>query len=87
EICDIGIQRCLTYRRFYLLEYFYYYKALACFRLEEYDNYEQALFRCYNVLHMEGNKKRIEKFTKLIESDFQIVYDMFILKYLQKQIN
>ncbi len=86
ELCNIGIHRSMIHRRFYLLEYFFYYQALAYFRLQEYTKYEDTLFRCYNVLHMEGNRKRIEKFTKLIESDFNIVYDTFIMKYLQKKI-
>ncbi|MDD4184465.1 MAG: hypothetical protein PHI01_03550 [Candidatus Izemoplasmatales bacterium] len=86
QLCDIGIQRGIRYKQYYLLEYFFYYKALAHFKLEEYSLYEDALFRCYNVLHMEGNAKKIEKFTKLIEDDFKIAYDSFIMKYLMKNI-
>ncbi len=86
QLCSLGIQRNILYKQYYLMEYFYYYTALAHFKLEEYDLYEEALFKCYNVLHMEGNKKKIEKFTNLIEADFQIVYDTFIMKYLQKNI-
>jgi len=86
QLSDIGIQRGIRYKQYYLMEYFYYYKALAHFKLEEYTLYEDALFRCYNVLHMEGNTKKIEKFTALIEEDFKIVYDSFIMKYLMKNI-
>lgn len=86
QLCSLGIQRNNLYKHFYLMDYFYYYKALAHFKLEEYELYEEALFRCYNVLHMEANSKKIEKFTNLIEADFQIVYDTFIMKYLQKNI-
>lgn len=86
QLCDIGINRGIRYKQYYLMEYFYYYKALSHFKLEEYALYEEALFRCYNVLHMEGNPKKIEKFTSLIEEDFKIVYDSFIMKYLMKNI-
>jgi transcriptional regulator with XRE-family HTH domain len=86
HLCDLGIQHGIAFRQFYLMEYFFYYKALAHFSLQEYDKYEESLFRCYACLHMEGNKKKIEKFTKLIEADFQIVYDTFILKYLKRNI-
>lgn len=86
ELCEIGIQRGIRFKQYYLMEYFYYYKALAHFKLEEYNLYEDALFRCYNVLHMEGNIKKIEKFTALIEEDFKIAYDSFIIKYLMKNI-
>lgn len=86
QLCNLGIQRGILYKQYYLMEYFYYYKALAHFKIEEFDLYEESLFRCYNVLHLEGNRKKIEKFTTLIEEDFQIVYDTFIMKYLQKSI-
>lgn len=86
QLCDLAIQYGITYRQFYLMEYFFYYKALAHFSIQEFDKYEESLFRCYACLHMEGNKKKIEKFTKLIEDDFQIVYDTFIMKYLKKKI-
>ncbi len=86
DLCEKGIQRGTTYEYYYMLEYFFYYKALSHFKLEEYDSYEEALFRCYNVLHMDGNRKKIEKFTKLIEKDFDINFDMFMMKYLKKNI-
>jgi transcriptional regulator with XRE-family HTH domain len=86
QLCDLGIQKGILYKQYYLMEYFFYFKALSHFKLEEFELYEEALFRCYNVLHMEGNKKKIDKFTSLIESDFKIVYDMFILRYLKKSI-
>lgn len=86
RFCDLGIQRGILFKQYYLMDYFFYYKALAHFKLEEFASHEEALFKCYNVLHMEGNKKKIDKFTSLIESDFKIVYDMFILRYLKKSI-
>ncbi|MDY0372640.1 MAG: hypothetical protein RBQ86_00800 [Candidatus Izemoplasmatales bacterium] len=86
QLCDLAIQYGISYRQFYLMEYFFYYKALAHFSLQDYDKYEESLFRCYSCLHMEGNKKKIEKFTKLIEDDFHIVYNTFIMRYLKKEI-
>ncbi len=86
RFCDLGIERGKAYKQYYLWEYFYYYKALAYFRLEDYVNYEDSLFRCYNVLHMEGNKKKIELFTGYIEKDFNINFHNFVLNYLKKQV-
>jgi transcriptional regulator with XRE-family HTH domain len=86
KFCDLGIKRGIYYKQYYLMEYFYYYRALANFRLECYDLYEESLFRCYGVLHLEGNKKKIEKFTNLIEKDFHINFDAFIINYLKKRI-
>ncbi|MFA5381077.1 MAG: helix-turn-helix transcriptional regulator [Candidatus Izemoplasmatales bacterium] len=86
KYCDLGIKRGIYCKQYYLMEYFYYYRALANFRLECYDIYEESLFRCYGVLHLEGNKKKIEKFTNLIEKDFHINFDAFIINYLKKGI-
>ncbi|MFP4286853.1 MAG: hypothetical protein ACLFRI_04065, partial [Candidatus Izemoplasmataceae bacterium] len=72
--------------QYYLLEYFYYYKALAYFRLEDFSKFEENLFKCYSVLHMEGNHKKIEKFTSWIEKDFRVNFDMFVLRHLQKKV-
>lgn len=86
QFCKLGIDHCLDYQQYYLLNYFYYYTALSFFRLQVFDQYEDALFKCYNVLQMESNKKKIEKFTKLIEADFHINLDGFIINYLKKKI-
>ncbi len=84
KLCDIGLKRGVAIKQYYLFEYFYYYKALAYFELEDYAQYEESLFRCYAVLHMENNQQKIDKFTHAIEKDFDINFDMVILKYLQK---
>ena len=87
ELCELGITTNVDFKQYYLLENFFYYKALAHFYLEQYIKYEESLFRCYCVLHMEGNRIKIQRFTEWIEKDFNIVFHTFIMKYLQKQIN
>ena len=86
HFADLGIQRGIKFKQYYLFENFFYYKALAHFKLEQYLEYEETLFRCYNVLQMEGNKRKIDRFTELIEKDFKINFHMFVMKYLQKEI-
>lgn len=86
HFADMGIQRGLTYKQFYLLDHLYYYKAIACFRLEDFTMFEEALFRCYNVLHVANSPQKIQHYQKLIEKDFEIDYDVFILKYLKKKL-
>jgi len=86
QFCDIGIQRGVKSKSYYLMDYFYYYKSLAYFKLETFDLFEESLFKCYNTLQLEGNKKKIEKFTVLIEKDFHINFDGFIINYLKKRI-
>ncbi len=86
RLSDLGIVRGQERRSYYLLDYFFYYKAIAYYRLEDYRNFELHLFRLYNVLHMEENSRKIEKFTKMVEKDFDIVYHTFIMKYMKKEI-
>lgn len=86
QFCDLGIRHGTENKQYYLLDYFYYFKSLAYFKLETYDLFEDSLFKCYNTLQLEGNKKKIEKFTVLIEKDFHINFDGFIINYLKKRI-
>ena len=86
RFADLGIQRGLNYKQYYLFDYFFYYKALAHYALEDYESFQSDLFRCYNTLHMEGNQKKIKYFSQKIEKDFDIVFDTFIMKYMKKYI-
>lgn len=86
KFSEIAIKKGQSIRQYYLWDYFYYYKALAYFRLEDFIKFEESLFRCYSVLHMEGNYKKIEKFTSWIEKDFNVNFDMFVLRHLQKKV-
>ncbi len=86
ELCQLGIERGRKNLQYYLWEYFYYYMAIAYYRLQDVRHFENALFKCYVCLHAEGNQKKIEKFTYWIERDFDIVYHTFIMKYMKKSI-
>ena len=86
RFCDLGIQRGKTYKQYYLWDYFYYYRALAYFKLEDYQNFEESLFKCYSVLQMEDNPKKTELFTGYIDKDFGINLHNFAIKYLKKEI-
>ncbi|MFH5881742.1 hypothetical protein [Liberiplasma polymorphum] len=83
---DIAIERGMKFKQYYLWDFFYYYKAGAYFKLEYFNKFEENLFKCYSVLHMEGNSKKIEKFTNWIQNEFNVNFDMFIMKYLQKKV-
>lgn len=86
SLCEIGVNQNLSIRSYYLMEYFYYYQALAYHKLEKFDFYEQMVVSCFNVLHFEGNTKKIEKFTKLIEEDFNIDFVEFVTNFYAKQM-
>ena len=84
KLCDLAIAKGVLIKQFYLMENFYYYKALSHYYLEEFMAYEDSLFKCYNVLQLEGNTQKIDKFTERIESDFKINFTLFIINYLKK---
>ena len=84
HFCDLGLERGMHHRRFYLFDSFYYHKALAYYALEDYFNYEDSLFKCYSILQIEGNEKKIERYTSWIEKDFNINFNLFIINYLKK---
>jgi transcriptional regulator with XRE-family HTH domain len=83
--CTMGIERNHSHKFYYLLDYFYYYSALAYYRLGDMDNYQVTLIKCFNVLQTEGNQKKIDKFTLLINQDFSINFKEFVINYYQKQ--
>lgn len=86
EYCKIGIENNFAVRSFYLMDYFFYFSALAFYRLGNMENYEMMLIKCFNVLHFEGIDKKIEKFTSLINSDFSIHFQDFVLNYFKQAL-
>ena len=86
HFADLAIERALDYKRFYLLDHLYYYKAIACFRLNDIAEFEEALFHCYNVLHLANLPQKLKHYERLIEKDFEIDFDVFILNYLKKKL-
>ncbi len=82
--CTMGIDRNHSHKFYYLLDYYYYYSALSYYRLGDIANYEAMLVKCFNVLQTEGNQKKIEKFTNMINEDFSINFKDFVIGYYQK---
>ncbi len=81
--CQLGIDHNFRNRSYYLLDYFYYYSALAHFKLGNNKQYESMLMLCYHVLAFEGNTSKMEKFTSLIEKDFDIDFAHFVSERLK----
>ncbi len=85
--CELGLDRGIIHKQYYLWEYFYYFKALSHYALGQRDLYEDSLLKCYHVLQMEGNHSKIEKFTNLIEGDFNINYREFVFNKINPKFN
>lgn len=82
---ELAINHGLSIKNCYLLEYFFYYNALASYRLGNFDQYEMMLSKCFVVLQLDGNKRKIEKFTNMINEDFNISFQDFVFNYFNKK--
>jgi transcriptional regulator with XRE-family HTH domain len=85
--CNLGIENGMKLKNFYLLEYFYYFGALAYYRIGDIENYQNFLLKCFVTLHLEGNEHKIQKFTGMINSDFNINFSDFVIEHYQTKKN
>jgi transcriptional regulator with XRE-family HTH domain len=86
KFCRIGINRNDSLRYYYLNDYFYYFLSLAYYRQNDEENHIKYLVKCFNVLHFEGNQKKIDKFTNLINKDFNIEFKEFVTNIYKAQL-
>jgi len=87
ELCDLGIQYSMDRMSMYMFDYFYYFKSLAYYELKDLRNYEEMLFKCYGIIHSTGTVAKVKKFQDMIEQDFNIKLDEFVIEYIkQKQL-
>jgi transcriptional regulator with XRE-family HTH domain len=82
SLCDKAIEYNLTNKNYYLLDYFYYFNALAHDKLENDSKVKDYLFRCFCILYADDNQPKIKKFTKFIETDFRINYKQFVINHI-----
>ncbi|NCB03593.1 MAG: hypothetical protein EOM67_15790, partial [Spirochaetia bacterium] len=80
---DLIHENGMKLKNFYLLEYFYYFGALAYYRIGDIENYQNSLLKCFVTLHLEGNEHKIQKFTGMINSDFNINFSDFVIEHYQ----
>ena len=83
--CNIAISKNIEWKSYYLMDYFYYYSALSYYLKGDLENYTKYIVLCFNVLEFDGNQKKIEKFTNLINEDFNIHFEDFVMEYYQKR--
>ena len=84
QMSHYAIESAMKNKSSYLLVDFYYFLSLAYFAIGDNLNYKKSLFNCYNALHLEKNDSKIKMFYKLIEEDFNIDFDSFIVSYIKK---
>lgn len=84
--CTLGVERSQEVKSRFLLEYFYYYLSLVSYKRLMVSDFEFYLYQCFNVIYLDGGESKIKKFTELIENDFGIQYQSFMMKYINKKI-
>lgn len=84
DIADMAIKLSEKYKSYYLLEYFYYYKALAFYKTGRYDEFEKELTYTIRALCLVDKHNR-NRFFKTIEKDTDINVKEFIFNKLEKE--
>lgn len=80
QIADDAILFAKSEYSVYLLEYFYYYKALAYYKKKDLPSFEAVLFDCISVLKV-SNMRTYEHFKEMILKDTKIhIDDFYVLK-------
>jgi len=79
ELCNVGIKHNKDRYSYYLMDYFYYYQSLAYYRLNQMEQFKDALKKCFHVLEFEDNKRKINKFNDLISEDYDIDFKQYVL--------
>lgn len=82
EYSQMAIDYCHETFSYYLLEYFYYYKALAHYKLNQIKEFEEEFFRSLLIIN-DLRVKRIDSFYNMFEKDFNINPNEFLIKKLK----
>ncbi len=83
ELSDRVIAYNHEQRMYYMMDSFYYFKALAHSYLGQKEAYEDALFKAYALLRGWSNQPNMDRMKKLIESDWPIDFDQFAKEYIE----
>lgn len=83
--CQKGIDFCNYLKYNYLLEDFYYYSAFTYYALGEKKKSDDMLFRCFCIINAQDNRFKTKKYRDLIEDDFKINLDYFVIEYLKNR--
>lgn len=84
SVCDRAIEFDRSQRSYYLLDFLYYYKALAHFFLDEKDLHEENLFKTYATLITDGSPLRYKRMSDLVYGDWKIELHDFAIEYMKK---
>ena len=72
DLCDAGLSISMTYKEFYLIEHFYYCKALCYNKLNIMDKRNEAIEDCYYSIKAKKDSALLNKYLNLFKKDFNI---------------
>lgn len=84
SVCDRAIAFDKNIRSYYLLDFLYYFNALAYYRLGKMEAYAESLFRCYTTLRTDGLGLRYQRLHDLVYGDWGINLHEFAKDYMAK---
>ncbi len=85
KFCNLAIKRNKKLHSFYIMEYIYLYNSLAYYSLNDQENFEMSITKCFNILEFEGNDVKNKKFIDLINEDFNIDFKNYVLDLYAKK--
>ena len=85
KFCNLGIKYNFENKTIYLLEYFYYYKALVLYRTKKFDDFQEVLYRCILLLESEENFERKKYFYDIMIKDLQINPYEFLIRVAKRK--
>jgi len=79
KFCNLGIKYNLDNKTTYLLERFYYFKALVFHKTDKTDEFEEALYKCILFIESDNSIEKKKYFYKMILKDLEVnPYDFLI---------
>ncbi|VEU82546.1 helix-turn-helix transcriptional regulator [Acholeplasma hippikon] len=85
EICKIGISFNQRKESIQNMIQYYYFQALCYKELQNTDMMKYCLFKCYSSINISDSEEKMQFYTKLIETDFNINFDEFIADYIKNK--
>ncbi|MDY0294879.1 MAG: hypothetical protein RBQ71_03625 [Acholeplasmataceae bacterium] len=84
NVCNRAISFNKEFRSYYLLDFLYYFNALAFYRLGQMEAFEESLFRVYATLQADGLSLRYQRLHDLVKGDWGIFLHDFAQDYMAK---
>lgn len=83
--CDLGINYNKNSKTTYLLDRFYYYKALVYFRTNKIEEFEESLYKCILLVESKGSEEKKKSFYNIVMKDLKLNPYEFLIRVIEKK--